>query len=47
MFFYVSTLRKYHWDPSYVLDWVELAIDQDVTYEEQAIRILKKKERIL
>ena len=32
--FHVSMLRKYEPDPSHVLDWGDLVINEDITYEE-------------
>ncbi|XP_059654322.1 uncharacterized protein LOC132301049 [Cornus florida] len=32
--FHMSMLRKYEPDPSHVLDWVDVDIDEDVSYEE-------------
>ena len=32
---------------SHILDWKEIEVDQDVSYEEQPIRILERKDRIL
>ena len=32
--FHVSMLRKYTSDPTHVVDWGELIIDTDVTFEE-------------
>ena len=32
--FHVSMLSKYEPDPSYVLDWVDLEVDEDFSYEE-------------
>ncbi|XP_057465239.1 uncharacterized protein LOC130754965 [Actinidia eriantha] len=45
--FHVSMLRKYNRNPSHVLDWTELAIEQDASYEEQPIRILESKDHVL
>ena len=45
--FHVSMLRKYNSDKSHVLDWTELNIDEYASYEEQAIRILERKEHVL
>ena len=45
--FHVSMLRKYNRDPSHVLDWTELALEQDASYEEQPIRILESKNHVL
>jgi len=32
--FHVSLLRKYHGDPSHVLDFSSVQLDKDLTYEE-------------
>ena len=32
--FHVSMLRKYEPDPSHVLDWVDLEVDEDASYKE-------------
>ena len=32
--FYVLMLQKYEFDPSHVLDWRDLIINEDVIYEE-------------
>ena len=43
-------LRKYQENSSHsshILDWKEIEVDQDVSYEEQPIRILERKDRIL
>ncbi|XP_057499379.1 uncharacterized protein LOC130783656 [Actinidia eriantha] len=45
--FHVSMLRKYNRDPSHILDWTELALEQDASYEEQPIRILESKNHVL
>jgi len=37
--FYVSMLRKYHGDPSHVLDFSTVQFDKDLTYEEEPITI--------
>ena len=44
--FHVSMLRKYEPDPSHVLDWGDLDINEDVTYEDQPIRVLDTKDQI-
>ena len=31
--FHVSMLRKYHGDPSHVLDFSSVQLDKDLTYE--------------
>ncbi|GFY85491.1 hypothetical protein Acr_04g0002290 [Actinidia rufa] len=38
--FHVSMLRKYEPDPSHVLDWGDLTISENITYEERPIRVL-------
>ncbi|XP_057491360.1 uncharacterized protein LOC130777084 [Actinidia eriantha] len=45
----IQTLEdmKYNRDPSHVLDWTELAFEQDASYEEQPIRILESKNHVL
>ena len=45
--FHVSMLQKYERDTSHVIDWQPLEIREDVTYIEQPIRILDRKDQIL
>ena len=45
--FHVSMLRKYEQDPSHVVDWSEMEIEVDATYEEKPIRILDRREQVL
>ena len=45
--FYVSMLPKYEPDTNHVLDWKDLNLQEDVTYEEGSREILDKKERVL
>ncbi|XP_057477994.1 uncharacterized protein LOC130774176 [Actinidia eriantha] len=45
--FHVSMLRKYEPDPSHVLDWGDLVINEDVTYEERPIRVLDTRDHVL
>ena len=40
-------LRKYLADPSHVIDWNELGIDEDATFEEGPVEITDRKEKIL
>ena len=40
--FHVSMLRKYRSDPSHVLSVDEVAIDQNLTYEEEPVEILAR-----
>ena len=37
---HISMLRKYEPDPSHVLNYGDLVINEDVTYEERPIRVL-------
>ncbi|XP_028114381.1 uncharacterized protein LOC114312343 [Camellia sinensis] len=45
--FHVSMLCKYEPDPSHVLDWMEIKVDEDVSYEERPIQILDTREQVL
>ncbi|KAL6342199.1 hypothetical protein AAG906_006813 [Vitis piasezkii] len=45
--FYVSMLLKYEPDTNHVLDWKDLNLQEDVTYEEGSREILDKKEQVL
>ena len=45
--FHVSMLRKYISDPSHVLNYEPLQLNQDLTYEEKPVRILDTKEKEL
>ena len=45
--FHVSMLRKYMSDPSYVLPDREVEISPDIRYEEPAVAILDRKEKLL
>ena len=38
--FYVSMLHKYTPDPTHVVDWGELIVDTDETFEEGPMRIM-------
>ena len=38
--FHVSMLRKYTLDPTHVVDWGELIIDKDGTFEEGSVCIM-------
>ena len=38
--FHVSILRKYTSDPTHVVDWGELVVDADGTFEEGPMRIM-------
>ena len=45
--FHVSMLRKYTPDPDHVVDWGELVIDADETFEEGPVRIMDNREQVL
>ena len=45
--FHVAMLRKYEPDPSHVLDWVDLEVDEDASYEERTVQILDTREHVL
>ena len=45
--FHVSMLRKYIPDPSHVVDYKPLKLRVDLTYEEQLVKIVDKKEQEL
>ena len=45
--FHVSMLRKYTPDPAHVVDWGELVIDADGTFEEGHVRIMDSREQVL
>ena len=38
--FHVSMLRKYTPNPTHIVDWAELVVDADETFEEGPVRIL-------
>ena len=43
----MSMLRKYEPDASHVLDWTELEVDKDMSYEERPIQILDTRKQLL
>ena len=45
--FHVSMLRKYTPDLAHVVDWGELVIDADGTFEEGPVRIMDSREQVL
>ena len=45
--FHVSILRKYTPNPTHVVDWSELAVDVDGTFEEGPMRIMDNQDRVL
>ena len=40
-------LRKYTPDPTYIVDWGELVVDVDETFEEGPVRIMDSREQVL
>ena len=42
--FHVSMLRKYTSDPTHVVDWGELVVDADGTFEKVSVRIMDSRE---
>ena len=45
--FYVSMLRKYEPDPSHVLEWTDVEVDEDASYEERPVRVLDRRYQVL
>ena len=45
--FHVSMLRKYTPDPAYVVDWGEIEVDTDETFEEGPMCILDSRDQVL
>jgi hypothetical protein len=45
--FHVSTMRKYVYDPTHVLDYHDLSIQDDISIEDQPIQILDRREQVL
>ena len=45
--FHVSMLRKYTPDPAHVVDWREIIVDTDGTFEEGPVRILDSWDQVL
>ncbi|CAL9025414.1 unnamed protein product [Prunus brigantina] len=45
--FHVSMLPKYEPDPTHVLNWGELNLDEELSFEESPIQILDHKEQVL
>ena len=42
--FHVSMLRKYTPDPAYMVDWREITVDTDGTFEEGPVRIMDSRD---
>ena len=47
MVFHVFVLRKYTLDPAHVVDWGELVVDVDGTFEEGLVRIVDSRDQVL
>ena len=45
--FHVSMLRKYTPDPAHVVDWGEIEVDTDGTFEEGPVCILDSRDQVL
>ena len=45
--FHVSMLRKYTPDPTHIVDWGELVVDADGTFEEGPVRVMDSREQVL
>ena len=45
--FHVSMLQKYNPDPAYIVDWGQITVDTDVTFEEGLVRILDSRDQVL
>ena len=45
--FHVSMLRKYTPDPAYVVDWGQIKVDTDGTFEEGPVYIVDSRDQVL
>ena len=45
--FHVSMLRKYTPDPAHVVDWGQIEVDTDGTFEEEPVCILDSRDKVL
>ena len=45
--FHVSMLRKYTLDPAHVVDWGQIEVDTDGTYEEGPVCIVDSRDQVL
>ena len=45
--FHVSMLRRYTPDPAHVVDWEEIEVDIDGTFEEGPVRIMDSRDQVL
>ena len=45
--FHISMLRRYTPDPAHVVDWGEIEVDTDETFEEESVCIMDKRDQVL
>ena len=45
--FHVSMLRRYTLDPAHVMDWEEIEVDSDKTFEEGPVCVLDSQDQVL
>ena len=45
--FHVSMLWRYTPDPAHVVDWEEITVDTDETFEEEPVRIMDSRDQVL
>ena len=45
--FHVSMFRRYTPDPAHVVDWEEIEVDTDGTFEEGPVRIVDSRDQVL
>ena len=45
--FHVSMLRRYTLDPAHVVDWGEIEVDKDETFEEGPVCIVDSRDQVL
>ena len=45
--FHISMLQKYEPNPLHVLDWTDLEVDEDASYEERPMRVLDTWDQVL
>jgi len=45
--FHICMLRKYEPNPLHVLDWPDLGVDEDISYEERLVQVLDTGDQVL
>ena len=45
--FHISMLQKYTPDPTHIVDWGELVVDANGTFEDGLVRIMDSREQVL